>query len=206
MLKCAPSAAAETFPRRNLESQSESAFSFFSRGHSLDFVCLYSSWPALWDCSLASKGRTHSSFLPYLLLWFGGSGPSFPSGFGKVFIGLAKGIGMAMTIKHAMELDHTKETRKSGFGDHVNFTETLGSARSSLGQLCPQDYPHSGADNPGDARSPLGEAMDITGVAELLGCSPWTVRQRYVPAGLPHIRASAKGHWSSSEPKLSAGS
>jgi predicted site-specific integrase-resolvase len=37
--------------------------------------------------------------------------------------------------------------------------------------------------------------MDIEDVAELLGCSVWTVRQRYLPEGLPHIRASARGRF-----------
>jgi hypothetical protein len=35
--------------------------------------------------------------------------------------------------------------------------------------------------------------MDIEDVAELLGCSPWTVRQKYLPQGLPHLRASLAG-------------
>jgi hypothetical protein len=35
--------------------------------------------------------------------------------------------------------------------------------------------------------------MDIEDVAALLGCSPWTVRQKYLPEGLPHLRASAGG-------------
>jgi hypothetical protein len=29
----------------------------------------------------------------------------------------------------------------------------------------------------------------------LLGCSVWTVRQRYLREGLPHIRASARGRF-----------
>lgn len=40
---------------------------------------------------------------------------------------------------------------------------------------------------------PLGEPMDIAGAAALLGCSVWTIRQRYLPQGLPHIRASVSG-------------
>jgi hypothetical protein len=34
----------------------------------------------------------------------------------------------------------------------------------------------------------LGAPMDIAEVAALLGCSEWTVRQRYMPRGLPHLR------------------
>jgi hypothetical protein len=43
--------------------------------------------------------------------------------------------------------------------------------------------------SPGD----LGDPMKIEEVAELLGCSPWTVRQRYLRQGLPHLQASARG-------------
>jgi len=37
--------------------------------------------------------------------------------------------------------------------------------------------------------------MDIEDVADLLGCSVWTVRQKYLPEGLPYIRASARGRF-----------
>jgi len=40
---------------------------------------------------------------------------------------------------------------------------------------------------------PLGDPMTIEEVAALLGCSPWTVRQRYLRQGLPHLQASARG-------------
>ena len=39
----------------------------------------------------------------------------------------------------------------------------------------------------------LGEPLSIAEVAALLGCSVWTVRQKYLPKGLPHLRASATG-------------
>lgn len=42
-------------------------------------------------------------------------------------------------------------------------------------------------------RQALGEPLAIEQVAELLGCSPWTVRQRYLRQGLPHLQASARG-------------
>jgi hypothetical protein len=40
---------------------------------------------------------------------------------------------------------------------------------------------------------PLGETMDIQEVVELLGCSAWTVRNRYLALGLPHLRVSPRG-------------
>ncbi len=41
--------------------------------------------------------------------------------------------------------------------------------------------------------SELGEPLDIKGVARLIGCSPWTVRQVLIPDGLPCFRAAANG-------------
>ena len=40
---------------------------------------------------------------------------------------------------------------------------------------------------------PLGAPMDIRAVSEILGCSPWTVRQTLIPRGLPHFRFKASG-------------
>jgi phage terminase Nu1 subunit (DNA packaging protein) len=39
----------------------------------------------------------------------------------------------------------------------------------------------------------LGEAMDVKQVAELIGCSAWTVRQKHVKAGLPCFRSGPSG-------------
>jgi len=39
----------------------------------------------------------------------------------------------------------------------------------------------------------LGRPLDIGAAAEVIGCSPWTVRQRLIPSGLPHFRCSASG-------------
>ena len=77
------------------------------------------------------------------------------------------------------------DRHKSRFGDDANSAEMLEIPAMPLGQSYPQHYPPSR----------LGEPMDIEDVAELLGCSVWTVRQRYLPAGLPHIRASARGRF-----------
>ena len=41
--------------------------------------------------------------------------------------------------------------------------------------------------------SPLGPPLSITEVATLIGCSPWTVRQRHIPKGLPYFRSGASG-------------
>ena len=39
----------------------------------------------------------------------------------------------------------------------------------------------------------LGDAMTIKQVAKFVGCSSWTVRNKLVPAGLPHFRSSPSG-------------
>jgi len=42
-------------------------------------------------------------------------------------------------------------------------------------------------------QEPLGEPLTIAEAAEILGCSPWTIRQKYLPQGLPHLRATTEG-------------
>jgi hypothetical protein len=39
----------------------------------------------------------------------------------------------------------------------------------------------------------LGPPLGIREVAELIGCSPWTIRQTLIPRGLPHFRSAASG-------------
>ncbi len=82
-----------------------------------------------------------------------------------------------------------------------------GFSPASLGQRCPPHYPAHPGPNvaeqgrfpcpPGKAQRParhsLGEPLSIDQVAELLGCSPWTVRQTLLPRGIPHFRFSASG-------------
>jgi len=40
---------------------------------------------------------------------------------------------------------------------------------------------------------PLGEPLTISEVGQLLGCSAWTVRQRYLRRGLPYFRVGNTG-------------
>lgn len=44
-----------------------------------------------------------------------------------------------------------------------------------------------------DNCNPLGAPIPIREVAGILGCSAWTVRQRYMPQGLPHFRSGPQG-------------
>jgi len=62
---------------------------------------------------------------------------------------------------------------------------------SDLGHSSPQHCPPR-CPPPGDA-NPLGTPLSVSEVAALIGCSPWTVRQKYVPLGLPHFRVGPTG-------------
>ena len=59
------------------------------------------------------------------------------------------------------------------------------------GEQGPFPCPPGKAQRPG--RRSLGEPLSIDQVGELLGCSPWTVRQTLLPRGIPHFRFSASG-------------
>ena len=45
----------------------------------------------------------------------------------------------------------------------------------------------------GPARPELGTPLDIGQVAQIIGCSAWTVRQTLIPSGLPHFRFNPRG-------------
>jgi hypothetical protein len=74
---------------------------------------------------------------------------------------------------------------KSDFELPAKAKELLSFAPHPLGQSCPQRYPHP--------EDPLGVPLSILEVARLIGCSPWTIRQKYIPAGLPHHRLTPYG-------------
>lgn len=76
-----------------------------------------------------------------------------------------------------------------------NAREMLEFSDIPLGQNCPQDCPQSsGAETQSAATTnPLGEPLAIEEVAQLLGCSAWTVRQRYLRQGLPYLQARPRG-------------
>jgi hypothetical protein len=84
--------------------------------------------------------------------------------------------------------EHSGVTRKSRFTGDQNAKEPLDFSDVRGGQSDPRHCPY-----PESSECPLGVPLNIEDVAMLLGCSPWTVRQRYLPQGLPHFRASASG-------------
>ncbi len=60
--------------------------------------------------------------------------------------------------------------------------------RAELPVAVPAPSSSSGAGQQG-----LGEPIGIREVAQLIGCSVWTVRQQCLRRGLPHFRASRTG-------------
>ena len=83
--------------------------------------------------------------------------------------------------------------RESSFDLATKCKELLALGSRRLGQNCPQECPYPEDDRPDTFCEPLGEPLSIRQVASLIGCSTWTVRQRYVPAGLPHLRSGPNG-------------
>ena len=81
--------------------------------------------------------------------------------------------------------------RKSGRVIPAKAKHPLAFAPPSLGHssphLCPPHCPQ-----PNDA-NPLGAPLSIREAAALIGCSTWTVRQKYLPLGLPHFRVGSTG-------------
>ena len=78
-----------------------------------------------------------------------------------------------------------EERRMSGFESGAKPMETFTFPHESLGQSYPQHYPQ--------VRETLGEPLGVREVARLIGCSTWTVRHRYLPQGLPHLRSGPMG-------------
>lgn len=87
--------------------------------------------------------------------------------------------------------------RMSGFADAGKAPETLRISASGLAESwAMQRATHEDGEGPPmapDDMDPLGAPLSIRAVASLLGCSPWTVRQSHIPAGLPHFRSGPNG-------------
>ncbi len=99
-----------------------------------------------------------------------------------------------MSANNELQFGTTGEERKSGFGGDAKSAENLDFLAASLGQRYPQHYPYrEGPVREIGALDVLGEPMSISRVAAFLGCSVWTVRQRYLPSGLPHFRSGRHG-------------
>ena len=75
--------------------------------------------------------------------------------------------------------------------------DSLHLSAASLGQncprCCPQHCPQWENGEFGELPEPLGEPLSIREVASLIGCSVWTIRQRYLRAGIPFVRLQPYG-------------
>jgi hypothetical protein len=76
----------------------------------------------------------------------------------------------------------------SGFAESENTLQTQDFSPTRYGQNYPQHYPQATE----RGNEPLGAPLSIREVARLIGCSAWTVRQSYLPQGLPHLRAGPR--------------
>jgi hypothetical protein len=84
--------------------------------------------------------------------------------------------------------------QKYGFEENAQTAQTSEIPAFTLGQRNPQHCPQpEHVSRAPVSPQPLGDPLSIHDVAALLGCSAWTVRQRYLPQGLPHLRACAGG-------------
>src|SRR5271166_976545 len=85
----------------------------------------------------------------------------------------------------------------SAFAESAKAAENLNFSHPSLGQRYPhqnpQHCPHPEGAPENELGDPLGAPMTIRDVARVFGCSEWTVRQQYLPKGLPHFRLSPAG-------------
>jgi len=81
--------------------------------------------------------------------------------------------------------------RKSRGGMPPKAAPPLALSPARLGQSSP---PHCPTRCPqlGD-RNPLGPPVGISDAAAIIGCSAWTIRQKYLPMGLPHFRVGSTG-------------
>lgn len=84
------------------------------------------------------------------------------------------------------------ERRMSGLAQRTEYPPLLEFTHLSPGQSYPQHYPRP-SDRPEPNQNPLGVPLSIRDVARLIGCSAWTVRQSYIPKGLPHLRSGPSG-------------
>lgn len=82
---------------------------------------------------------------------------------------------------------------KSGFQVEGKGLSSLELGPEHLGQPCPQGCPHPDDAEPEGFAESLGAPLSIRQVAHLIGCSAWTVRHRYLPAGLPYVRMGPAG-------------
>ena len=81
-----------------------------------------------------------------------------------------------------------RERALSGFAESGKTLQTQVFSPTHYGQSYQQHYPQASE----CGNDPLGAPLSIREVARLIGCSAWTVRQSYLPQGLPHLRSGPR--------------
>lgn len=95
-----------------------------------------------------------------------------------------------------MAMDIERKNKELGSGNRRKSAQRWQKPVTSLGQRCPSHCPSPSRPPTRDQEAPghpLGPPLSIRGVAELIGCSPWTVRQTLISRGLPVFRSGASG-------------
>src|SRR5580693_4925432 len=99
-----------------------------------------------------------------------------------------------MNTERAMQKECGAPEDLSDFGSDAKSTRNMDFSHSGLAQNGARQSARSA--KPGTvhlALPELGPPLSIGEVAGVLGCSEWTVRQRYMRQGLPYLRTSATG-------------
>ena len=83
--------------------------------------------------------------------------------------------------------------RISGFAPNAKSLEIQRISEPRLAESWARQRARDEADENAADLDGLGTPLSIRDVARMLGCSPWTVRQQHIPAGLPHFRSGSQG-------------
>jgi hypothetical protein len=89
-------------------------------------------------------------------------------------------------MKHGSQAEY-------GPGRARNAADLFDLSAPSPGQKCPRQCPYPDESEVDPLSEPLGAPLSTVEVARLIGCSAWTVRQRYLATGLPHVRIGPAG-------------
>jgi hypothetical protein len=81
--------------------------------------------------------------------------------------------------------------RMSGLPENADFKHSLAPTPKPPRAELPVALPAAAGGVASAFTEPLGAPLSIGEVATIIGCSAWTVRYRYLPAGLPHHRLAA---------------
>jgi hypothetical protein len=105
--------------------------------------------------------------------------------------------GPAQLEGRTLAMSEHEITGESGFAGERKRMNLLPFGAEHLGQSCPkscpQRCPHREGGEFDEVPEPLGEPLSIREVADLIGCSAWTIRQRYLRAGIPFVRLGPRG-------------